>query len=100
HQACRALQQGECTLAIAGGINVKDGLLRSGDNPIDRIVTGGARVRTFDESAQGTLISEGAGAVVLKPLQQALADGDPVQAIIRGSAVNNDGGTRRMATPR
>ena len=50
--------------------------------------------RPFDAHARGTVFGSGVGVVVLKPLQNALADGDPIRAVIRGSAVNNDGASK------
>ncbi|MBX9391076.1 type I polyketide synthase, partial [Streptomonospora nanhaiensis] len=91
HQACRSLAGGECDAALAGGVSVpvpqatgylyEDGMIRSRDG----------RCRPFDASAQGTLFGSGCGVVLLKRLADALADGDRVHAVIRGSAVNNDG---------
>ncbi|MFD2588087.1 beta-ketoacyl synthase N-terminal-like domain-containing protein, partial [Croceitalea marina] len=91
HQACQGIQNGECQMAIAGGVSVsappkvgylyQDGMLSSRDGSC----------RAFDLKAGGTLFSDGAGAVVLKSLEQALEDGDHVYAVIKGSAINNDG---------
>ncbi|MBL8346079.1 MAG: SDR family NAD(P)-dependent oxidoreductase [Rubrivivax sp.] len=89
--ACRALQRGECDMALAGGVSIlfpqragylfQEGMILSPDG----------HCRPFDESARGTRPGAGAGVVVLKRLDQALADGDTVHAVIRGIAVNNDG---------
>lgn len=89
--ACRALQTGECDMALAGGVSIpfpqrsgyvyQDGMIMSPDG----------RCRPFDARAQGTRAGAGAGVVVLKRLDQALADGDTVHAVIRGIAINNDG---------
>ena len=56
------------------------------------------RTRTFDQNAQGTVFGDGAAVVLLKRLSEALADGDPVYALIRGGAVNNDGGRKASFT--
>ncbi|SEG59059.1 type I polyketide synthase [Paenibacillus sp. UNC499MF] len=95
HLACRALLTGECRIALAGGVTVtvprtegylyEEGMVSSPDG----------HCRAFDSNAKGTVGGEGAGVVVLKPLKQALADGDAVYAVIKGSAANNDG-TRKM----
>ncbi|MGX5777708.1 beta-ketoacyl synthase N-terminal-like domain-containing protein, partial [Methylorubrum zatmanii] len=91
HLACQSLVSGECDMALAGGVSIsipqtagyryQDGLILSPDG----------RCRPFDAAAGGTLGGNGVGVVLLKPLAQALADGDPIRAVIRGSAVNNDG---------
>ena len=91
HLACRGLLSGECDLALAGGVCVavpqnvgyvyQEGGLRSPDG----------RCRAFDAAAQGTIFSNGIGIVVLKRLADALADGDTIHAVVKGSAINNDG---------
>nr|AYM54555.1 hypothetical protein [Racemicystis crocea] len=91
HLACTSLLDRECDVALAGGVTVRfpqntgyvyeDGFILSPDG----------RCRAFDARAQGTIFGSGAGVVVLKRLDEAIADGDTVHAIIRGSAVNNDG---------
>ncbi|MEU4118301.1 type I polyketide synthase [Kitasatospora sp. NPDC028055] len=91
HLACQALRNGECDVAVAGGVQLE--LPHGGGH---RWVDGGifsrdGRCRPFDAAADGTIFGDGAGAVVLKPLADALRDGDRVLATIRGSAVNNDG---------
>ncbi len=88
--ACQSLQSGESTAAIAGGSQL---LLTNTENHgfVDAGVFSERGCRFGDASADGFVFSEGVGAVFLKPLAQALADGDPVHAVIRGWAVNNDG---------
>lgn len=91
HMACQALRAGECETALAGGVQIEMPF-RGGY----RWVKGGifsrsGRCRPFDADADGTLFGNGAGAVVLKLLDDAVRDGDTVHAVIRGSAVNNDG---------
>jgi amino acid adenylation domain-containing protein len=91
HLACRSLDSNECDLALAGGVSVRlpqpsgylyqEGMILSPDG----------HCRTFDASAQGTVGGNGVGIVVLKRLDDALADGDTVYAVIKGSAINNDG---------
>src|SRR5690606_1525203 len=91
HLAIQSLWNGESTMARVGGVNlilipqISIGYSRSGMLSVD------GRCKFGDASANGYVRSEGAGVVVLKPLSQAIADGDPVHAVIRGSAVNNDG---------
>jgi amino acid adenylation domain-containing protein len=91
HVACRSLLAGECDMALAGGASIpvpqRAGYLyeEGGINSPD------GHCRAFDARAQGTVGGSGVGVVVLKRLEDALADGDPVHAVILGSAINNDG---------
>ncbi len=99
HLACQALRQGECDLALAGGVNA----LLTPEPSINltkaRMISPGGRCRTFDASADGYVRGEGCGLVVLKPLARALADGDRVLGVIRGSAVNQDGRSSGLTAP-
>ena len=91
HLACQSLRQGECDMALAGGVNV----ILSTD--FTRLFTNAGmlsddgRCKFGDQSANGFVRSEGAAMIVLKRLSDALRDGDGIYAVIRGSAVNNDG---------
>lgn len=91
HLACRSLRGGECHLAIAGGVNVILQPHVTIAYSQSRMMGTAGRCRFGDASGDGYVRSEGAGLVLLKPLAAALADGDLVYAVIRGSAVNNDG---------
>ncbi|WP_207547280.1 beta-ketoacyl synthase N-terminal-like domain-containing protein, partial [Mycobacterium talmoniae] len=91
HQACRSLDGGESTLALAGGVNVMLSPRIGADLDQAGLLAADGHCKTFDVRADGFVRGEGAGIVVLKPLSRALADGDPVYAVIRGSAVNQDG---------
>ena len=99
HLACRSIWQDGCPLALAGGVNallLPDwyvGFCRLG------MLSPDGRCRAFDAGANGFVRSEGAGMVVLKPLAQALADGDRIYAVIRGTAMNQDGRTPGMTVP-
>ncbi|HEX2188125.1 MAG TPA: type I polyketide synthase, partial [Longimicrobiaceae bacterium] len=91
HLACQALLNGECDLAVAGGVSIN---LSQGQGY--RYAPGGVlspdgHCRAFDAGAAGALGGSGVGLVVLRRLEDALADGDTVHAVVRGSAVNNDG---------
>ena len=91
HQACNSLRLGECHMALAGGVSLmlphKAGYLyREG-----MILSRDGHCRAFDVDANGTAIGNGVGVVVLKPLHLAEADNDCIYAVIRGTAVNNDG---------
>jgi acyl transferase domain-containing protein/acyl carrier protein len=99
HLACCSLWNGESTLALAGGVN----LILSPAITINFTKAGAmapdGRCKAFDARANGYVRSEGAGLVVLKPLSRALADGDPIYAVIRGSAVNQDGRSNGLMAP-
>jgi acyl transferase domain-containing protein/acyl carrier protein len=99
HLACQSLRAGECTLALAGGVNV---ILWPGNTIYFAkagLMAPDGRCKTFDARADGIVRGEGAGILVLKPLSKALADGDPVHAVIRGSAVNQDGRSNGLTAP-
>lgn len=102
HQACRALRQQECELAIAGGLSsfyYEATTFSSEQRELESIESPDDTVRTFDRRAKGTTWGEGIGVVVLKPLDAAIRDGDLVHAVIRGSAVNNDGASNGITAP-
>jgi acyl transferase domain-containing protein len=91
HLACQSLRTGESDLALAAGVNV---ILRPEVTQAfsaARMLSPDGRSKFGDASANGYVRSEGAGVLVLKPLARALADGDPIQGLIRGSAINNEG---------
>ena len=99
HLACQSLRCGDSELALAGGVEV---LLD--EQPYLFLSAAAAlsprgRCSPFDAKADGFVPGEGVGCVLLKPLTQALADGDPVYAVIAGSAMNNDGHTLGVTTP-
>jgi acyl transferase domain-containing protein len=92
HSACQSLLNEECDMALAGGVSVrvpqKAGYLYQEGS----IFSPDGHCRPFDARAQGTLFGSGVGLVVLKRLGEAVRDGDCIQAVVRGSAINNDGG--------
>jgi acyl transferase domain-containing protein/NADPH:quinone reductase-like Zn-dependent oxidoreductase/acyl carrier protein len=99
HQACQALRLGECNLALAGGVNV---LL----TPATMITFSNAhmlapdgRCKTFDAAADGYVRGEGCGVIVIKRLEDAVRDGDRIRAVIRGSAINQDGASGGLTVP-
>lgn len=98
-QAVRALRAGECGVAVVGAANL---VLRP-ENTIGfskaQMLSPAGRCRSFDADASGYVRAEGAGAVILKPLSRALADGDRVYATIRAAGINQDGRTGGMALP-
>ncbi|HSI49090.1 MAG TPA: SDR family NAD(P)-dependent oxidoreductase [Ideonella sp.] len=91
HMACQALLSQECDMALAGGVWLN--LLAEGgyQHQPGAILSPDGHCRAFDAQAAGTVIGSGAGIVVLKRLDEALRDGDTVHAIIKATAVNNDG---------
>ena len=99
HQACQSIRHDECDLAIAGGVN----LLLCAEPFIGfskaSMLSPDGRCKAFDEEANGYVRSEGAGAVVLKPLSKARADGDRIYSVIIGSAVNQDGHSPGLTMP-
>jgi acyl transferase domain-containing protein len=100
HMACQSIRSGECEMALAGAVSVRTphvaGYLYESGN----IFSADGQVRAFDADARGVVFGSGVGMVLLKSLQQALADGDCIHAVIKGSAINNDGGQKMsfMAT--
>lgn len=99
HLACQSLLNGECKAAIAGGVNVSI-------HPAKYLMLGyggfaseSGRCQTFSEHADGYVPSEGVGAVLLKPLRDAIHDGDHIYGVIKGSAVNHGGRTYGYSVP-
>ncbi len=91
HLACQALLAGECDMAIAGGVSVSHFKRLGYLYQEGQILSPDGHCRAFDAHAKGTIFGEGVGAVLLKSLEQAIADGDSIYALIKGSAINNDG---------
>ncbi|MFM9608161.1 SDR family NAD(P)-dependent oxidoreductase [Streptomyces niveiscabiei] len=91
HLACQGLVNGECDIALAGGVTVKVPQEKGYLYEEGAILSEDGHVRTFDADASGTVLGNGVGVVVLKPLRDALADRDTVYAVIKGTATNNDG---------
>ncbi|MEV7445849.1 type I polyketide synthase [Streptomyces sp. NPDC091204] len=94
HLACEALRSGECDVALAGGTEIELPYAHGYRWAPGSIYSQDGVCRPFDARANGTVFGNGGGVVVLKLLSDALADGDPVRAVIRGSAVTNDGSDR------
>lgn len=91
HVACRNLLMKECSLAIAGGVSIDSTVHKGYFFEEGMISSKDGHCRAFDEESSGTIWGEGAGVVVLKRLEDALNDRDNIYAVIRSSAVNNDG---------
>ncbi|GHO54873.1 type I polyketide synthase [Ktedonobacter robiniae] len=99
HLACESLRHGECELALAAGVNILLDPNMSINFSKAGILSPNGRCRTFDAAADGYVRGEGAGVVVLKPLSQALADGNSIYAVIRATAINQDGRTPNLHYP-
>ena len=99
HLACRDLQAGTCTAALAGGANLLLTPQTSRGFEQAQMLSPDGRCRAFDQGANGYGRSDGAGIVVLKRLTDAVADGDAVYAVIHGSAINQDGRSRGLTVP-
>ncbi|MGM1047661.1 MAG: amino acid adenylation domain-containing protein [Bacillota bacterium] len=97
HLACQSIRSGECEAAIAGSVKINvlplDTGIRLGIESSDN------RARTFDDSADGTGIGDGVIALLLKPLSRAQEDGDHIYAVIKGSAMNQDGSSVGITAP-
>ena len=94
HYACEALRAGHCGMALAGGSTIELPHGRGYVFKENEILSPDGHCHAFDHRAQGTVFGSGAGVVALRRLSDALADGDPIWAVIRGSAVNNDGAAK------
>jgi acyl transferase domain-containing protein len=94
HLACQNIRLGECEMALAGAVAVRTPHMAGYVYESGNILSADGQVRAFDADARGVVFGSGVGMVLLKPLQQALADGDCIHAVIKGSAVNNDGGQK------
>ncbi len=91
HLACQGLINGECDMALAGGVTVKLPQAKGYLYEEGAILSQDGHVRTFDAEASGTVMGNGVGVVVLKLLSDAIADRDTIHAVIKGTATNNDG---------
>jgi acyl transferase domain-containing protein len=100
HQACQGLRLGETDLAICGAVNaILSPQASISLSQLNESFVGDGRIKTFDASADGFVRGEGCGVVVLKRLSDALRDGDRPYAVIRGSAMNQDGRSAGLSAP-
>ncbi|MDP4147305.1 MAG: condensation domain-containing protein, partial [Bacillota bacterium] len=97
HLACEALNNKNCTMAIAGGANLF--MCPTDIGMMNDISSNTPKVRVFDKNAKGTVWGEGVSAIVLKPLNKAIEDRDNIYAVIKGSAINNNGASNGIAAP-
>ncbi|MEU2421209.1 SDR family oxidoreductase [Streptomyces sp. NPDC007851] len=94
HLACQSLRTYECDAALAGGVCVSPPVRRGYYYIEGGIASADGRTRSFDSRSTGTVFGSGVGVVMLKRLEDALVDGDIIQGVIAGSAINNDGAGR------
>ncbi|WP_103534502.1 SDR family NAD(P)-dependent oxidoreductase [Streptomyces sp. SM11] len=99
HRAAEAIRSGDCEVALAGGVNVIASPTLFVDMSQAEMLSPDGRCRTFDARANGIVRAEGVGVVVLKRLDAAIADGDVIHAVLRGSAVNHGGRTNSLTAP-
>ncbi|WP_144687046.1 type I polyketide synthase [Acetivibrio clariflavus] len=97
HNACKALQNKECKMAIVGGVSLS--LFPSEDNRIEMMESPDYKLKPFDKEANGTVWGEGIGVLILKPIKKAIEDKDNIYAVIKGSASNSDGTSNGMTAP-
>lgn len=97
HEACNSIKSGECDMALAGGVKL---WLSCVDNEYSMGIESGDNItRSFDENSNGTGKGEGVGAIFIKPLEKALQDGNSIYAVIKGSAINQDGTSNGITAP-
>src|SRR5699024_5652190 len=108
HEACAALRNRECTMAVAGGLSIGAGGSSSDetdeggdgdDGALGAVTSNDNRVRTFDQKCSGSVFGEGVVAFLLKPYSDAVKDRDNIYAVIKGSAINNDGASNGITAP-
>ncbi len=99
HMACKSLQQGGCELAIAGGVNVSIHPNKYLGLAQGKFASSKGRCESFGEGGDGYVPGEGVGAILLKPLAKAVADGDHIYGVIKGTAINHGGKANGYSVP-
>ncbi len=99
HTACQSIINEDCTMALAGGINILLSPTRQISFSQMGMLSPTGKCKSFDKDADGYVRGEGAGIVLLKPLHKAIADGDTIHGIIKGSAINHGGRMRTLTYP-
>ena len=99
HEACRALQSGDCTSAIVAGTNLIMGPTTTAAMTQEGILSAESSCKTFDSAADGFARAEAITAVYIKPLDRALKDGNPIRAIIKNTGTNSDGKSASLMSP-
>lgn len=97
HLACSALRNKECSMALAGSVKIN--LLPLAGSIALGIESSDGRTRSFDDSSDGSGLGEGVAAILLKPLNKAVEDGDNIYAVIKGSSINQDGSSIGITAP-
>ncbi|WP_434101681.1 SDR family NAD(P)-dependent oxidoreductase [Methylocaldum gracile] len=99
HLACEAIRNGSCEMAIAGGVNVSIHPNKYLALSQGKFISSKGRCESFGEGGDGYIPGEGVGAVLLKPLKQAIEDGDHIYGVIKGTALNHGGKTNGYTVP-
>ena len=99
HLACQSLRTGECDLALAGGVSLMISPISFVELSQMQALSPDGRCKTFDATANGYGRGEGCGIILLKRLSDAVADGDEILAVIKGSAINHDGPSSGLTVP-
>lgn len=94
HLACQSIIEGDCDIAVAGGVTIELPKISGYFYYKGMIFSPDGHCRPFDDKAMGTVFSDGVGLVVLKPLKKAIEDGDHIYAVIKSSSINNDGNSK------
>jgi acyl transferase domain-containing protein len=99
HQAANAIKQSECEMALVGGVSLSLTPTRYIQMSQQGMLSPVGQCKTFDSKADGYVRGEGAGVILLKRYSQAIADGNPIYGVIKGSAVNHGGRARTLTSP-
>ncbi|MCP4717565.1 MAG: polyketide synthase, partial [Deltaproteobacteria bacterium] len=99
HLACQSLKRGECSVAVAGGVNVSIHPNKYLALAQGKFISSKGRCESFGQGGDGYVPGEGVGAVLLKPLSEAISAGDHIYGIIKGSSINHDGKTNGYTVP-
>lgn len=99
HLACQAIQNGDCPSAIVAGSNMILRPSMTQDMSCLRILSEDGTCKSFDAAADGYARAEGFNAILIKPLEDAIRDNDPIRAVIRSTAINSDGNMSKIGVP-
>lgn len=99
HMACESIRRGECRAAIAGGVNIVLHPLHHSRLSMVKVLSKDEKCRSFGDEANGFVVGEGVGAVLLKPLDMAISDRDHIYAVVKGSSINAGGRTSGYTVP-